>query len=254
MIKQPSGSQSFQRIPYVSCIMPTRNRREFVPLALRYFLQQDYPFKELVIVDDGENKVRDLLPDNKAIKYISLDAPLTIGKKRNIAIEASRGEVIIHWDDDDWFATNRISLQVHSLIDHEHCVNGLNKLIFLDMIHQRAWLYECQKASKPWLAGGTLCYRRKVWQEKEFDDLTYGEDTQFLWSRKECRILPVSDFTFYVATIHSRNTVIKNFCSDYWVTFPIAECQKIISTDYRFYMDGTLEALDERYHWDFCAQ
>ncbi|MFX0194491.1 MAG: glycosyltransferase family 2 protein [Candidatus Hodarchaeota archaeon] len=234
--------------------MPTRNRREFVPLAIRYFLLQDYPHKELVVVDDGEDKVCELLPKTETIKYLSFDRPLTIGKKRNIAIEASRGDVIIHWDDDDWFAANRISLQVHSLPVHEHCVSGLDKVIFFDTIRQRAWLYECQETSRPWLAGGTLCYKREVWKEKEFDDLTYGEDTQFLWSRKEFRVLPLTDFTFYVATIHSKNTVIKDCCSDHWISFPVEECQKIMGTDYRLYVNGKLEASNERYHWDIRAQ
>jgi glycosyltransferase involved in cell wall biosynthesis len=38
----------------VSCIMPTFNRRAFVPQAIRYFLRQDFEHKELIIVDDGD--------------------------------------------------------------------------------------------------------------------------------------------------------------------------------------------------------
>ena len=41
----------------VSCIMPTASRRRFVPLAIRYFLSQDYPNKELLILDDGDDSV-----------------------------------------------------------------------------------------------------------------------------------------------------------------------------------------------------
>ncbi|MCP4218623.1 MAG: glycosyltransferase family 2 protein, partial [bacterium] len=59
--------------------MPTRNRRGFVPLALRCFLHQDYPHKELVVVDDGEDKIADLLPRHLPIKYIYLDKPRSIG-------------------------------------------------------------------------------------------------------------------------------------------------------------------------------
>ena len=40
--------------------MPTANRRAFVPQALAYFMRQDYPHRELIIVDDGPNDVRDL--------------------------------------------------------------------------------------------------------------------------------------------------------------------------------------------------
>jgi len=36
--------------PLVSCIMPTANRRAFVPHAIRYFLRQDYAQRELVVL------------------------------------------------------------------------------------------------------------------------------------------------------------------------------------------------------------
>jgi len=50
------GSPNSERWPLISCIMPTYNRRPFLPLALRCFLDQDYPNKELIIVDDGEDR------------------------------------------------------------------------------------------------------------------------------------------------------------------------------------------------------
>ena len=37
----------------VSCVMPTANRRQWVPRAIALFLAQDYPDCELLIVDDG---------------------------------------------------------------------------------------------------------------------------------------------------------------------------------------------------------
>jgi len=45
--------------PKISCIMPTYNRREFIPQALKYFERQDYPNKELIIVDDGTDTIAD---------------------------------------------------------------------------------------------------------------------------------------------------------------------------------------------------
>ena len=47
--------------PLVSCVMPTADRRRFVPQAIGYFLAQDYPNRELVIVDDGKESVEDLV-------------------------------------------------------------------------------------------------------------------------------------------------------------------------------------------------
>lgn len=57
-------------LPLVSCIMPTYNRRAFVPQAIYYFLRQDYPNKELIIVDDSTDEVGDLIPGDERIRYI----------------------------------------------------------------------------------------------------------------------------------------------------------------------------------------
>jgi len=84
--------------------MPTRNRRLFVVQAVAQFLAQDYGDRELIVVDDGEDAVADLLPADSRIRPLRLDRRATIGAKRNIACEAAAGEVIAHWDDDDWMA------------------------------------------------------------------------------------------------------------------------------------------------------
>src|SRR5438874_1492302 len=102
-------------LPLVSCIMPTHNRRAFVPQAIEYFLRQDYPNKELIIVDDGTDPVSDLVPADERIHYIRLDVKQPIGTKRNLACQEARGSIIIHWDDDDWHASYQLSYQVEEI-------------------------------------------------------------------------------------------------------------------------------------------
>jgi len=63
----------------VSCIMPTYNRRAFVPQAIYYFLRQDYPNKELIIVDDGTDEVGDLIPGDERIRYIGSPCDKALG-------------------------------------------------------------------------------------------------------------------------------------------------------------------------------
>src|SRR5260370_27892789 len=96
-----SGATVEPALPLVSCITPTYNRRTFVPRAIEYFHRQDYPNRELVILDDGEDRVADLVPDLPSLRYVALPERLRLGAKRNAAIDASRGEIIVHWDDDD---------------------------------------------------------------------------------------------------------------------------------------------------------
>ena len=52
--------------PPVSCLMPTYNRRPFAARAIDAFLAQDYPERELVILDDGEDPIADLVPADDA--------------------------------------------------------------------------------------------------------------------------------------------------------------------------------------------
>src|SRR5262249_6596674 len=98
--------------PLVSCVMPTADRRLFVPHAIRYFQSQDYGNKELVIVDDGAESIADLVPEDPCIRYVRLTGQRPLGTKRNECVEACRGELIMHWDDDDWMAPHRITYQV----------------------------------------------------------------------------------------------------------------------------------------------
>jgi len=46
------------------------------------------------------------------VRYFHLTERKTIGEKRNIAVSNALGEVIVHWDDDDFFRAHRISSQV----------------------------------------------------------------------------------------------------------------------------------------------
>jgi glycosyltransferase involved in cell wall biosynthesis len=125
-----TGSSTMPTQPLVSCLMPTRNRRHFVGQAIRYFLRQDYLARELLIVDDGSDAVADLVPDDPRIQYVRLDRPLPLGAKRNVACEMSCGELIAHWDDDDWIAPHRLSAQVGRLLAVQADVCGADRLLY----------------------------------------------------------------------------------------------------------------------------
>jgi hypothetical protein len=52
--------------PLVTAIMPTAGRPEFALQAVRYFCDQDYPNKELVVLEDGTRSRAGRLPDDPA--------------------------------------------------------------------------------------------------------------------------------------------------------------------------------------------
>jgi glycosyltransferase involved in cell wall biosynthesis len=69
--------------------MPTADRRAFIPAAIRMFLAQDYPEKQLLIVDDGACDVEDLVPVHPQIRYIRRKSHESLGSKRNFAIRSA---------------------------------------------------------------------------------------------------------------------------------------------------------------------
>jgi ADP-heptose:LPS heptosyltransferase len=204
--------------PLASCLMPTANRRRFVPGAIARFLAQDYANAELVILDDGEDAVADLVPADERLRYIRAPRRLSLGEKRNQAADAARGGILLHWDDDDWYAPDRIGLQVQALLDSGADVCGVDRAFFIDPAGRAAWEYVYPQGNghAPWVCGATLCYRRDYWRAHRFAGLQVGEDTAFAAAVPPQRLHVQPDNRFFAALIHQGNTSPKHVHDRRW--------------------------------------
>ena len=222
--------------PLVSCIMPTSCRRSFVTQAISYFLCQDYPERELVVVDDGAETVADLIPDEPQIRYARLPGKRSVGAKRNRACEMANGEIIVHWDDDDWMAPWRLSRQVQALLlAPAMTVCGLARFLLYQPSSERAWMYEYPRSEREWVYGATFCYRKSTWEARGFPDLNRGEDTAFLWNPPNLKVLALEDYRFYVAIAHQHNTVPKRTDDGFWRAYPAPKIRELMQGDWSFY-------------------
>jgi hypothetical protein len=224
-------------LPLVSCIMPTHNRRQFVPKAIEYFARQDYPALELVILDDGDDKVADLVsPALPSLRYIALPERLRLGTKRNTAIEASRGDIIVHWDDDDWMNRTRVSSQVAALLSANADICGLSTVWFCDIPSGRLSRYCYPPTQRRWLYGASLCYRRSLWLQKRFEPVDIGEDTRFVWSPPTGRMVDLGGARIMVAMIHRANTSRPQpFTGPNWRASDSNAAADLIGDDWLFY-------------------
>ena len=109
--------QKLDSRPFVSICTPTFNRRPFFESTIKCYLHQDYPREliEWIIVDDGTDKVEDLVKDVPGVKYFKYDNKMSLGKKRNLMHEKSKGDIIVYMDDDDYYPTTRVSHAVETL-------------------------------------------------------------------------------------------------------------------------------------------
>ncbi|MCL3781106.1 glycosyltransferase [Prolixibacteraceae bacterium JC049] len=203
--------------PKVTCIMPTCNRREFVKRAIVFFQNQTYQNKELIIIDDGENKVDDLIPENTAtIRYIGLINRKILGAKRNMACEKADGQIILHWDDDDYYSNEWIALQVAHLLRNNADVTGLSSFYCLQEEYKKAWHYIYPKQNKKWVYGATLCYTKSFWKRNPFPEINVGEDVHFLWNNCPKKIVAHNHISDYVGSIHEGNTSPKMLTDNRW--------------------------------------
>lgn len=200
--------------PLVSCIMPTANRQKYIPFAVDYFLQQDYQHAELVIIDDGKESIAPLLPQIPNIRYFYIPPLGTIGAKRNYACKKAQGEIIVHWDDDDWYAYDWITQQVNFLLTSGADICGIKHIHHYSAIMQTFWQGDAENRnnpnSKPFLAGATMVYRKSFWQQHPFKDLQKGEDEGFVQT-PGAKIFAHDYIDGFIAMLHPDNTTIKSF-------------------------------------------
>lgn len=195
-------------LPLVSCIMPTANRQKFLPLAIDNFMAQNYANAELVIIDDGLEPATHLIPDDPRIRYFYTEPLGSIGVKRNYACEQANGEIIMHWDDDDWYAPDWIYKQFCALTDSAADIAGLNQVLFYSPSIDKRWLYQDLDLEKPWLCGATMAYHKSFWQEHPFIDIQVGEDYDFIWNTG-ARTFATGYLQGFIAILHAHNTSIK---------------------------------------------
>lgn len=203
------------KAPLVSCIMPTANREKFIPLAIDHFLKQDYPNKELIIIDDGVRSVKSLVPEDARIHYYYFMEPIgSIGLKRNCACSKSNGEIIVHFDDDDWYATDWISAEVHFLTQSKAGICGIQDIHYYTAINNQFVTVNRQYAGIPnpmdWAAGGTIAYRKSVWDHYHFIDSQIDEDDDFI-KNSGAGLYIHTYIDGYICILHPHNTMIREF-------------------------------------------
>lgn len=170
---------------------------------LQSFLHQTYPNRELLIIADGED-IRDLTDDLPGVRLIHVAEQRQIGAKRNFGCKRAEGEIVCHFDDDDYSAPGRIAAQVAALEAHpDKAVTGYHSMKFTD--NAGAWWKYA--GGLHYALGTSLCYRR-AWQEKHpFPATQIGEDNAFVgtaWSLNELHTEDAGELMH--ATIHAGNT------------------------------------------------
>ena len=181
-IPEKSTPEYFKAYPFVSVCTPTFNRRPFINAMIACFNNQDYPQDrmEWIIIDDGTDPIEDLVASHPRVKYFKYDTKMTLGKKRNLLHEKSRGEILVYMDDDDYYPPQRVSHAVHMLMTHPEalCAGSSEIYIYFKHIGQ-------MKKFGPYgpnhATAGTFAFKRKLLKNNRYnDDACLAEERAFL--------------------------------------------------------------------------
>ena len=103
-----------RELPLVSIIITSYNYEKFLPRAIDSALQQTYPKKEVIVVDDGSTDnspqiitrygdlIRPVFQENRGRSFAT-----------NVGFLASRGEIIFFLDADDIFSPHKVETMVN---------------------------------------------------------------------------------------------------------------------------------------------
>jgi glycosyltransferase involved in cell wall biosynthesis len=219
-----------------TCIMPTYGRsRAWIAASIEYFSRQDIRDCELLVLEERTVPEGGIEHCDQRVLHLHLSQRLSVGSKRNLACQHARGEIILHWDDDDWYSPNRISRQVNALLESGADVCGSSRPYFYEPATRRAWQYVYPDRGKPWVHGATLCYTKEFWKRNPFANINIGEDTHFLWSSRPKKVLMLAESDFYVGLIHPGNTSRKLTSDPRYRPVPVEELRELMGEDWAFY-------------------
>ena len=124
-------------LPLVSVITPvTLDREQMLYNCIKLFNAQDYINKEHIIISDEL---------------------MSIGNKRNKGCNISTGNIIIHFDSDDYYAPDWITKSVEALINSKADCVGLSSGYFFQ-IPDKVIRYDYPKGYQPYVLGTTMYY------------------------------------------------------------------------------------------------
>jgi glycosyltransferase involved in cell wall biosynthesis len=192
--------------PLVSIITPTQNREFFLPLVFSCVQSQNWPSIEWLVEDSSEqpSKFMASLSDPR-IHYTHDSTIRPLGEKRNRLIHRAKGEYIVHFDDDDYYAPQYITFMIEKAIAGNFSFVKLSAFFIFNKLDSTYSYWDLQMCFGIHLAwsrgmlrlrhltekdnlgpaeihlgfGFSYAYKRSIWKDNKFPAINWNEDWGF---------------------------------------------------------------------------
>lgn len=182
MGKKNNKHNNKTKYPFVSICTPTFNRRPFISIIIKCFETQTYPRDKMewIIIDDGTDKIEDLVAHIPGVKYFKYADKMTLGKKRNLLNEKSSGDILVYMDDDDYYPPDRVSHAVETLMGSPQALCAGSSAMFIYFKHISKML-QFGPYGPTHSTAATFAFKRELLAITRFDEASsVAEEKQFL--------------------------------------------------------------------------
>eukprot|EP01051_Picozoa_sp_SAG22_P012534 SAG22_NODE_1312_length_4776_cov_2.886466_7_plen_299_part_00 len=211
---QPPRANLLPKLPLVSAMTITKNgRAQMLDIALTCLRQQSYPSKEIVVVYDSDNEdgaavvrrhAAAARAEGTVVKAVvnSAGTKTTLGELRNEAVAATKGALLIQWDDDDWYSPERIEMQYRALVSGGASGCLLLRYTLFESATDLLWL---NRADEP---AGSIMATRELFAATRYHKARLSEDSVLIMMAKQrnLKFVTLDDPSVYVRVIHAANS------------------------------------------------
>jgi hypothetical protein len=162
-----------------------------------------------VIVNSGNNPIH--LLDITNVKTVLINKKGVTGQIRNDGVRAATGDIIVHFDDDDWSSADRVEKSVGPFLTKRTlelvCTDNYYVGMFSERPFQafRTWAWDYEACS----SGATFAYRKGAWLQCPFPAIPVGEDQLFarrIRTRMHGAMLNLRDPSIFIYVRHGSNS------------------------------------------------
>ena len=210
--------------PPISIVTPTYHRKKLIEIAFHNLLSTDYPQNKIewIVIEDNEEKSQwagesiinfQIQVPSIQMKYIPIEGHMTIGEKRNLAIEQASHDIILFMDDDDHYPSTSFRRRVAWLTKGtkrgqtgEAKIACCTTLALYDLKTGISAVnvppYDIPFSQR--ISEATLTFYKSAWEERKFPQVSIAEGESWIEGRED-QVIEMPPQQIIVAFSHGAN-------------------------------------------------
>lgn len=210
--------------PPISIVTPTYHRKKLIEIAFHNLLSTDYPQNKIewIVIEDNEKKSQwagesiinfQIQVPSIQMKYIPIEGHMTIGEKRNLAVEQASHDIILFMDDDDHYPSTSFRRRVAWLTKGTKCgqtggakIACCTTLALYDLKTGISAVnvppYDIPFSQR--ISEATLTFYKSAWEERKFPQVSIAEGESWMEGRED-QVIEMPPQQIIVAFSHGAN-------------------------------------------------